>query len=279
VTFTLSAVGGEIVPVAPGAVTTLAAAPRDNAAHLTWAPPATSGSAPVTGYTITATSGGMVRRYTATSTATTLDLGQLVNDFPWDVTVVPATIVGPGPAATATVIPTATAGPADSPVAPAITAPGAPVLLTVDAGADGARVTWSAPVDNGGSPITAYHFVAVGPDGGTVSVYTPPAEPLSAVLRPLTNDVTWSVTVAAVNAAGEGATSNALATTPTAAGPDVGPATGGGGAAEPVYVPPPQPTLWAFPATYPLAPAFFLTTADEAETILAGSTLQAVTGQ
>lgn len=272
-TFTLSAVGGEVIPVAPGGVVDLTATPRDAAAHLTWSAPATSGSAPVTGYQVTATAGGMVRRYTATSTATSLDLGQLVNGITWTISVTSTTSVGPGPAVTATVTPVETAGAAEAPAQPAVTLPGAPTLLALESGATGAVATWSAPVDNGGSPITAYHFVAVAADGSTETVYAPTTAPLTAVLYPLTNEQAYTVTVAAVNAAGEGAASNSLVANPTASGPDVGPAPTDPGT---VYVPAPQPTLWAFPATYPLAPAFFLATPEQADVILAGSSVEGV---
>jgi hypothetical protein len=78
-------------------------------------------------------------------------------------------------------------------------APSAPRTPSATAGDSSATVSWLAPVDDGGSPITAYR-VTSSPGGITVA-----SDPnaTSVVLPGLINGVSYSFSVVAVNAAGE----------------------------------------------------------------------------
>jgi hypothetical protein len=266
----LAAVGGSGTAVAPGPVIGLAADPRNGAAALAWVAPVAAGTSPVASYTVTATTGGIVRSYSVPATRTSMDAAQLINDLTWAVTVTAVSAAGASPATGATVVPSASApNPAD-PVQPVAKVPGAPVLTSVDAGNAGAVVAWSAPVDNGGATLTTYRVTAVGPTGVPV-VALAAGDVLTETLTRLTNGVTYSVTVAAVDVAGTGPTSNTLTVTPTDAAPDVGQPP----VVTPVDVTPPaEPVLAAFPASFPLAPAFFLATPEQAADILAAQILE-----
>ncbi|HYO39331.1 MAG TPA: Ig-like domain-containing protein [Nocardioidaceae bacterium] len=94
--------------------------------------------------------------------------------------------------------------------------PGAPTVGTAVRGNASATVSWTAPADDGGSPITSY-IVETWAGASFVKDTTVPASATSAVIGQLTNGTSYSFKVAAVNAQGEGrpsAASNVV--TPTA---------------------------------------------------------------
>jgi hypothetical protein len=76
--------------------------------------------------------------------------------------------------------------------------PSAPQTVTATPGDASAVVSWAAPDDSGGSPITGY-IVTASPNGGSVSV---DGLTLSATVPGLTNGVSYTFTVVASNAAG-----------------------------------------------------------------------------
>jgi hypothetical protein len=84
--------------------------------------------------------------------------------------------------------------------------PDAPTAVTGVPSDGRATVSWQAPVNNGGSPITGYDVTPT--IGGVVQqshVFTSPA--LSEVITGLANGTTYTFTVSAVNGAGAGAAS------------------------------------------------------------------------
>ena len=83
-------------------------------------------------------------------------------------------------------------------VTPAPTAPGRPTGATGLAGNASVTVSWTAPVDDGGSPITGY-VVTSSPEGKTCSTVT-----TSCVVVGLTNGQAYSFTVVASNLIGPG---------------------------------------------------------------------------
>jgi hypothetical protein len=92
------------------------------------------------------------------------------------------------------------------------TEPGAPTLVAADAGDGEVSLGWSAPADDGGSPITSYYAEAQ--PGGAYCFVTG----LSCSIAGLQNGTTYTFTVRAGNAVGLGPASNALTATPEAAG-------------------------------------------------------------
>jgi Ca2+-binding RTX toxin-like protein len=97
------------------------------------------------------------------------------------------------------------------------TAPSAPLAVTAAAGDAQATVTWTAPVSNGGSPITEYEIDVL--VGGlvvrTVTDVAPTAT--SAVVTGLTNGTAYTFVVSAVNVVGSTDSVASAAVTPAAA--------------------------------------------------------------
>ncbi len=91
--------------------------------------------------------------------------------------------------------------------------PSAPTALTATPGDAQAALTWAAPADTGGSPITGYTATAV-PADGTLPTRVCTAASSPCTVTALTNGVTYTVTVTATNAVGTGAASTSVTAVP-----------------------------------------------------------------
>lgn len=158
-------------------------------ASITFAPPATDGGSAITGYTVTSSPGGGVDS-NAGSTVSTHTLTGLTNGTAYTFTVTATNTMGPGPASTPSSIVTPT------------TVPDAPVIGLATAGDGQARVSFNPPAVDGGSAITTY-TVSATPGGFTGSGATSPI-----TVAGLTNGTTYTFTVTATNAVGNGLASN-----------------------------------------------------------------------
>ena len=133
--------------------------------------------------------------------------------------------------------------------------PGVPTSVSATSGANAQSVvSWTAPVSDGGSPITGY-TVTANPGGQTCS-WT--SGPLSCTVTGLTNGTNYTFTVKATNAAGTSAASAPSSTiTPTA------PTTAAPTTAAPTTTAPATPTSvkWTKPSIKtPLVATFTATT-------------------
>jgi len=97
-----------------------------------------------------------------------------------------------------------------------VTAPGAPVGLTATAGGAQVRLSWDAPVPNGGPPADGYNVYQGSSPGGESSspVNSSPITSTSYPVTGLTNGSTYYFTVKAVNAQGPGAASGEVMAVP-----------------------------------------------------------------
>jgi hypothetical protein len=180
-----------IAPSAPLNVT----ATRGNAsASVAFDPPAVTGTGAISLYTVTATPGGL----TATGSASPIVVDGLSNGTPYTFTVKATNVFGTG---------------VDSAPSNAVTPqpiPGAPTNLMAVAGDAQVSLSFDAAPD-GGSPITSY-VVSVSPSAGTDSGAG--TATLTRTISGLTNGVSYTFTITAVNAFGNGAASTPAVATP-----------------------------------------------------------------
>jgi hypothetical protein len=177
------------VPDAPTGVTATAG---NATAHVTWNAPVSNGGSALTGYTVTSSPGGHTAAVNGTTTAA--DVNGLTNGTAYTFTVVATNGVGDSVASAAS-----------NSVTPA-TVPDPPLNVSAAAGDSSAFVTWNAPVDDGGSPITSY-TVTANPGGATAT--TLDGSTTNATVNGLTNGTAYTFTVTATNAKGTSAASTA----------------------------------------------------------------------
>ena len=167
----------------PGAPTGVLGSPGDGKVTVSWTAPADDGGATITSSTATASPGGA----TCTTSGTSCDVTGLANGQAYTFTVVATNTAGDGPASDAS-----------DPVIPR-TVPGAPTIVTGWPGDGRVTLSLTPPADDGGAAITGYEYSL---DSGP---WTPASVTLNYMfIDGLTNGVTYSVRLRAVNAAGPG---------------------------------------------------------------------------
>jgi titin len=204
-----SAVAGPVTPLAPAtAPTGLVGTPGDRQVMLTWTAPSDNGGAPVVDYVLEyrlASGGGWLTVNDGVSSATSATVTNLVNGTGYVFRVTPVTAYGLG---------------AQSLVSTAVTPVTVPTVPGVPFGTRGDRqvsLSWTAPADDGGTPVldyivqfrenqagSAWQTFADGVSAGTATTVTG-----------LTNGTSYLFRVIALNAAGNSqASGESVAVTP-----------------------------------------------------------------
>lgn len=178
-------------PTPPSAPTSVTAAAGPRSIAVSWGPPATAGSFPVTSYRVVATPGGAT--CTATAPATTCTLTGLTNGTAYTVSV--SALSGAGWGASASV----------GPVTPGVTPPGTPPTPTALAANGQATVIVTPPTTGG--PVSSY-LVTSSPGGYTCTVVVPAT---SCVVGNLSNGTAYTFSAVATNAGGTSLSSSASA--------------------------------------------------------------------
>ena len=185
------------IPGAPSGV--VASANGTGALSVTWLPPSASGFNAITSYTATASPGGQSCTYTVSSPEVDgCTINGLTSGSPYAVSVTATNAAGPGPASPAS--------PPATPVGP----PSAPAAPSVQAAPTSIIVSW-LPANAHGQPITSYTATA-SPGGATCTYPVAVPEVDGCTINGLTNGASYTVSVAATNASGTGASSAPSAT-------------------------------------------------------------------
>jgi hypothetical protein len=196
---------GEVAPDAPA---DLSAEPLDGSANLTWTAPADGGS-PITLYLVKYTKDGGGETIVDTkSTNPEYTLTGLNNGSTYVVSVVAKNLIGEGAySSTVEFIPSSVSA----------TAPDTVTGLAGVASNASVALSWSAPINNGGSPVTDYQIyyrvLDSGEEYATLKTGTPNK---SYTLTSLTNDTVYEIAVSALNLVGESAISTPINVTPQA---------------------------------------------------------------
>jgi hypothetical protein len=189
-TGTASSASGAVTPaaIAPGVPTGIGASGGNNSALVSFTAPTDNGGAAISSYTVTSSPGG----FTATGTLSPITVIGLTNGTLYTFTVTATNSVGTSASSTAS-----------APVIPAITAPGAPTIISASGSNGRAIVSFTAPTNAGGSPITQY-TVTSSPGSFTASGTSSPI-----AVAGLANGTPYTFTVTATNSLGTGTASSA----------------------------------------------------------------------
>ena len=192
---------------APGKPTGLSATPGNGSVSLSWTAPTNNGGASITKYNVyRATTSGAegTTPFATVTTGTTYTDGAASNGTTYYYQVTAVNSVGEGLKSSEV-----SATPA--------TVPGQPGGLTAAAGSGSVSLSWTAPISNGGAPITKYDVYRGTSPGGEST--TPVATVTSGTTyndTGLTSGTTYYYEVSAVNSAGEGPKSGEASAAPKA---------------------------------------------------------------
>ncbi|HUR67768.1 MAG TPA: fibronectin type III domain-containing protein [Candidatus Thermoplasmatota archaeon] len=189
------------VPSAPAA---LGVTGGSGSATLTWTPASNGGSA-LTSYRIyvgTSSGGGTLVASTGSGANTSFVVNSLTNGVTYYFTVVAVNAVGDSAASN------------EVSGAPAAV-PSAPGTLSATKGNQSVSLSWSAPSSNGGSAIVNYYVYRGTSSGGTTFLGATGGSNTTFVVNSLTNGQAYFFNVTAVNAVGQGSTSNEATATPS----------------------------------------------------------------
>jgi predicted phage tail protein len=190
---------------APAVPTGVNAVAGTASATVTWAAPAENGGSPVTSYTVTPYKEGLAQTpVTAAAGEAAKTISGLSAGSSYTFTVIAVNSVGQSPQS----------APSNAVTPVAAATPGAPTGVAAVAKSSGALVTWTAPIESGGSPITGYRITPY-LGGVAQTATTTNLAATSATVAGLTNGSAYTFKVAAINAVGTGSDSTpSVAVTP-----------------------------------------------------------------
>jgi hypothetical protein len=199
-------------PSVPSAPTGVTATAGNGSATVSWTAPTNTGGSTLTKYTVTPFIGSTPQTpvtVTGSPPATSTTVTGLTNGTSYTFTVSATNANGTGPASS----------PSNAVTPSGPTVPGAPTGVTATAGNGSATVSWTAPTNTGGSTLTSYTVTPfIGSTAQTPVTVTGSPPATTKTVTGLTNGTSYTFTVSATNATGDGpASSPSNAVTPNAA--------------------------------------------------------------
>ncbi|MFN0098684.1 MAG: beta strand repeat-containing protein [Gemmatimonadaceae bacterium] len=188
----------------PGIPTITAIQGVNQGVELNFTAPTSNGGAAITNYEYSTDNGSTWAPRSPASTTSPLVITGLTNGTTYQVRLRAVNGIGASAASAAV---------AGTPQA-TISVPGAPTIGTITAGNTQLSVAFTAPASNGGAAITNYEYST--DNGSTWAPRSPSGTASPLVITGLTNGTTYQVRLRAVNSAGAGAASAAVAGTPQA---------------------------------------------------------------
>ncbi|MBU3664273.1 MAG: fibronectin type III domain-containing protein [Chthoniobacterales bacterium] len=188
-------------PVPPGAPTITSIIPGNQRLTVSFTAPSSDGGSAITNYEYSTDGGTTWNRRSPASTSSPISITGLANGTTYAVCIRALNSAGYGAASNAvngTPVP-------DTPSEPTIT--------SILPGNQQLSVVFTAPVYDGGAPVTNYEYST--DNGASWNPHVPAVTTSPVVITGLTNGVDYTVRIRAVNAAGPGDDSNPVEGTPT----------------------------------------------------------------
>ncbi len=198
----------------PGAPTSVSATRGNGQVTVSFSAPASNGGSVITGYTVTSNPGS----HTGTGASSPITVTGLTNGTPYTFTVAATNAAGTGPDSS------------DSNSVTPATVPNPPTGLLTTAGNAQVGLSWTAPIDNGGSSVTDY---VIEYKLSTDSLWSVFSDGVSAgttgTVTGLTNGLSYDFQVSAANDVGQGSAGAQASAVPVTvpSAPTIGTATGG----------------------------------------------------
>ncbi|MCX6720204.1 MAG: fibronectin type III domain-containing protein [Candidatus Staskawiczbacteria bacterium] len=202
-----------VVATYPDAPTSVSAVAGNTQATITFTPPASDGGSAITGYTVTSSPGGI----TGNGSASPITVTGLTNGTTYTFKVNATNSVGTGVASdsSASVMP--------------VTIPDPPTSISATPGNAQVILSWTAPTNTGGLPITDYiieYKLSSASDSDWATFLDAVSTATTATVTNLTNNSSYDFRVSAVNSFGRSGVNSASG---SPAGTTTPPQSGGGG--------------------------------------------------
>lgn len=194
----------------PTAVAQVNAVAGNGQVTLSWPSPSTDGGSALLPYRVMRSQGGGAPTQVGESSARSFTDTTVTNGQTYAYTVIARSGAGLAPASPPV---------GATPVGGGVTAPGAPTGLTATGDAGFAQLSWVAPANDGGTPITAYRIYRRVADGSSQLHATVAASPTSFVDTDVELGTRYYYSVRAVNSVGEGPASAEASATPNSGVP------------------------------------------------------------
>jgi hypothetical protein len=193
----------QAVATKPSAPTITSVMNANNAVAVTFTPPTSTGSSPISNYAFSIDGGATWTNRTPASTASPMWITGLANGTSYSIRLRAVNAAGSGEAS------------ATMTATPAPTRPSAARIMSITPGNGSLNVMLGAPLSDGGSPITNYRYSTN--NGATWTTRSPASATSPLVIPGLTNGISYSVRVQAVNELGAGPMSAAVVGVPARA--------------------------------------------------------------